>query len=201
MQTRFHIFYACSCVVVLRVRVLWACGKSGQSVILLIIPYYSGRHPQTWMTFIATLATERAAVSFCLLTLVWFMKCVFTLMLVLFWTCSKNDYIVSSYVGTHNLCGFVVYSMHLLTKCLWPWFVCCLMPNILLNWLKHQPHSLLASNQTMCILCLPSKKSVWETTKNMSHASDFPTTGCKSFSCYFKWLFLTNKQICSFWSR
>lgn len=33
----------------------------------------------------------------------------------------------------------------------------------------------------------------------MSHASDFPTTGCKSFSCYFKWLFLTNKQICSFW--
>lgn len=119
----------------------------------------------------------------------------------MFWTCSKNDYIVSSYVGTHNLRSFVVYSMHLLTKCLWHWFVCFLMPNIHLNWLKHQPHSLLASNQPMCILYLPSKTSVWEATKNMSHASDFPTTGCKSFSCYFKWLFLTNKQICSFWSR
>lgn len=52
-------FYVCSCVLVLRARVLWTWGKSGQSPALLIIPHYNGRHPQTWMTFIATLMIVR----------------------------------------------------------------------------------------------------------------------------------------------
>lgn len=52
-------FYVCSCVVGQRGRVLWTWQKSGQSPILVIILRYNGRHPQTWMTFIASLMTAR----------------------------------------------------------------------------------------------------------------------------------------------
>lgn len=59
-------FYVCSCVVVLRSRVLWTWGKAGQSPILLIILHYNGRHPQTWMTFTAIPMIVKRAQQLCL---------------------------------------------------------------------------------------------------------------------------------------
>lgn len=59
-------FHVCSCVVALRGWELSGHGgKSGQSPILLIILQYNGRHPQTWMTFIATLMIVREHSSSC----------------------------------------------------------------------------------------------------------------------------------------